>query len=387
MDVPVTVLQVLPEVDPGGAERIVLSLARHVPRDRFRLELAALDGRGALAAESRALGCPVHDLGLAPPDGRLYLTSYALSVWRSRRRLRQLIAQIRPTIVHSHLFRAHLAASCAPGCAGVRATLATEHQADPRRWALGLIRRATRRAACVTAVSDGVRRHLVAHGFAPARLETIPNGIELSPIDQAVPLTAAELGLPDGARLALFVGRWTPQKGVDVLLEAMRKLVGDVPDLHLVVVCGKQPSWGGQVFDPQTDGPPLLEQWGLAGRAHFLGYRNDVPRLMKSAHLVVLPSRWEGLSLVLLEAMAAGRPVVATAVEGQAEVVADGVNGLLVPRENPAALAAAMRRVLGDAPLARRLGNAAAEKARRDHSAETMALRYAALYDRLLAGR
>jgi glycosyltransferase involved in cell wall biosynthesis len=379
------VLQVLPEVDPGGAERIVLSLARHLPHDRFRVELAALDGRGAMAEQFRALGCPVHDLGLAPPDGRLYLTSYALSVWRSRRRLRQLINKVRPEIVHSHLFRAHLAAAHAPGCPGVRATLATEHQADPRRWALGLIRRATRRTSCVTAVSGGVHRHLAAHGFEAARLETIPNGIELSPIDQAAPLSAAELGLPEGAHIALFVGRWTPQKGVDVLLEAMRKLVADVPDLHLVMACGKQPSWGGQVFDPPTDGPPLLRAWGLEGRAHFLGYRDDVPRLMKTAHLVVLPSRWEGLSLVLLEAMAAGRPVVATAVEGQSEVLADGVNGLLVPRENPGALAAAMRRVLDDAPLASRLAAAAAEKARSDHSAETMASRYAALYDRLLA--
>lgn len=364
--VPVTVLQVLPEVDPGGAERIVLSLARHLPGDRFHVEIATLDGRGSLAEEFRSLGCPVRDLGVKD----------SLHLIVAGRRLRELIGAVRPAIVHSHLLRAHLAAAGAGRCPGVVATAATEHQADPRRWALRLLRRATRRTTIVTAVSDGVRRHLLAAGFDAGRVTTIANGIELDPIDRAARLAPAELGLPPEARMALFVGRLTRQKGLDVLLAAMARLAPDVPAIHLLVA-------GDGEARSSLEG--LASRLGLSARVHFLGRRDDVSQLMKTAHLAVLPSRWEGLSLVLLEAMAAGLPVVATRVEGQAEVIEDGVSGLLVPSEDPAGLAEAMRRLLGDAALSARLGEAAAEKVRREHSAETMAARYAELYNHLLA--
>ena len=377
----ISVLQVLPEVDPGGAERVVLMVARHVPRERFAVSVAALDGRGPLGEEFRKLGCTVHDLGLR---GR----------WSfgAARRLRRLIREVRPAIVHSHLLRAHLATAWAlrgfasggrhrqtaapedPDVCWAPAWVATEHQADPRGWALRVLRWAARRAAVVTAVSEGVRQHLIAHGFQAEKVVTIPNGVEVGPIEAATAIPRRELGLPDDARVAIFVGRLARQKGLDVLLRAMAEIACDPPALHLLAV-GEGPD--------RAKLERLARRLGLAERVHFLGRRGDVPRLLKSADLCVIPSRWEGLSLVLLEAMAAGVPMVATRVAGSEEVIEHEKNGLLVPPKDARAMADAMRGVLDDPRRAREW---AAGTRRIAHTAEIIAERYGHIYEDLARG-
>ena len=359
------VLQLLPELDPGGAERVVLALARRLPRDRFRVSVAALDGRGSLSEAFRDAGCDVHDLG-----------SRKRRPMQAAGPLRRLIERTRPTVLHSHLFRAHLAARLAGAARRTPVTVATEHQADPRRWAVRLARWATRRATRVTAVSDAVRRHLVRHGFPPDRVCAIPNGIDPEPFDRADPLPRSELGLPDDAQVALFVGRLTRQKGVDVLLRALSALAADLPRLH-VLIAGDGPD--------RATLQQLATRLNVADRVRFLGRRDDVPRLMATADAAVLPSRWEGLSLVLLEAMAARLPVVAAAVEGHSEVIEDGATGLLVPPEEPAALGGALRRAVTDAPLGARLGAAARRMVEDGYTSAGMSARYATLYDALVS--
>ncbi|NIA22248.1 MAG: glycosyltransferase [Anaerolineaceae bacterium] len=355
------VLQLLPELDPGGAEGVVLMLARRLPRDRFEVSVAALDGSGQLAAAFREAGCRVWDLG-----GRSRVAPGAI------RRLRSLVAHLQPDIVHSHLLRAHLAAGLAICCRKGPTVIMTEHQADPRRWALHLLRIAARKARVVTAVSEAVRGHLLDRGFASDRVLTLPNGIEVEAIAAGRPIERGRLGLPKDARLLLFVGRLTRQKGLDILLRAFSTIAAEQPQVHLLVAGdGEQ----GRELEH-------LSKWlGLAERVHFLGRRDDVAGLLKTAEVCVLPSRWEGLSLVLLEAMAAGRPVIATRVEGSREVLTDGCTGLLVEPESPAALAEALRRLLGDADLAARLGPAARKRVAGEFTAQAMAARYAKLYD------
>ncbi|MBN2581565.1 MAG: glycosyltransferase [Planctomycetes bacterium] len=361
------ILQLLPEVDPGGAERVVLMLARHLPRERFDVSVAALDGRGALGAALREAGCPVYDLG-----GRGCYSVGSLPAFC------RLVRTVRPDIVHSHLFRAHLAAAWSGCRKHTRAVVMTEHQADPRRWAMWLLRRAARRADALTAVSEGVRSHLIARGFSPESVLMLPNGIETQPLAEAQPACRATLSLPDDARMLLFAGRLTRQKGLDVLLAALSSLAADYPSLRLVV------AGDGEDRPALT---ALAARLGLAQRVVFLGRRDDVPSLMKAADVVVLPSRWEGLSLVLLEAMAAGRPVVATRVEGQTETIDHGRTGLLVESESPEAMAAAICRVLDDTALAARMSEAAAAQVLQHFTATAMASRYADLYDRLLTDR
>jgi glycosyltransferase involved in cell wall biosynthesis len=362
---PVHVLQVLPELDPGGAERIVLSLARHLPAHGFRVSIAALDGRGTLAAEFKQLDCRVTDLGLR--------RRFAL---RAARRLREVIRRDRPTIVHSHLFRAHLASARAVRGTDVRITVATEHQADPRRWAMRLLRWTSRNTTAITAVSEDVRQHLVAQRFRPDRVHTLANGIEIAPIDQAAAIPMDGLGLPADAQVALFAGRLTRQKGLDILLRAMATLGPSHPDLHLLVA--------GE-GDERASLQRLASQLALTSCVHFLGHREDVAGLMKTAHAAVMPSRWEGLSLVLLESMAAALPLVATNVAGHTELVTNGQTGLLVPPEDPVALAAAMKRLLEDRPRASCMAAAACDRVRSAFTAEQMAERYGRLYHKLLS--
>lgn len=292
-------------------------------------------------------------------------------------RLRELIARLQPDIVHSHLLRAHLAVSLATCCRRAPMIIMTEHQADPRWWALRLLRMAARKATAVTAVSEAVRLHLLAHGFSSDRVLALPNGIDIETIARAEPVSRGRLGLPEDARVLLFVGRLTRQKGLDILLNAFSMVAAEAPEAQLLVA--------GDGED-RRELEDLAEWLGLGRRVHFLGRRDDVPGLLKAAEACVLPSRWEGLSLVLLEAMAAGRPIVATRVEGHQEVLTEGRTGLLVEPQSPDALASALRRLLADAPLAARLGAAARDRVSREFTATAMTSRYVNLYDELLTG-
>ena len=215
-------------------------------------------------------------------------------------------------------------------------------------------------------------------GIPSAKLAMIPSGIaddEPPPgVDPAE--VRRSLGLPEDAPLALFVGRLAEQKGVADLLAAIDILQHVRPDLRTLIV---------------GDGPlrERLEAMARAfrlvdsGRALFLGHRSDVPRLLAAADILVLPSLYEGLPNVVLEAMRFRKPVVATAAPGTTEVVVADETGLLVPMRNPPALAQAIRRVVADPSLARRLGEAGRVRVEAEFGVDRMVHRFAALYEAL----
>lgn len=360
----IEIIELLPELDPGGAERVVLWIAEHLANreKEMRFSIAAIDAGGALAQRFREIGCPVFDLG----GGTI----------AAIRRLRQLLIQRRPALLNSHLFRAHLLAAMALRKGDPVRWIATEHQADPRAWARKLFALAARKASLVTAVSESVRQQMLDDRLPPDRVVTIPNGIDLRPVDQAQPLPRTSLGLRQTSQVVLMVGRLVPQKGVDVLLKAAASLADLWPRLHLLIAGD-----GRDRLHLEMIAQRLL----ISKRVTFLGQRDDVPQLMKTADVIAMPSRWEGLPLAMLEAMAAGRAIVATSVEGHRDVLADGESALMVPPENPTALASAISRLLADPQLCRRLGQAAEARARRDYSAQRMASQYALLYEEMVA--
>jgi glycosyltransferase involved in cell wall biosynthesis len=211
-------------------------------------------------------------------------------------------------------------------------------------------------------------------GWPRTRMEVIRNAVDAPAFDRPPnPALRAQLAGDPDRPMVLAVARLDPQKGHRHLLAAAT----DVP---------------GAMFVLAGDGPerPALEALastlGVADRVRFLGTRDDVPELLAASDAVVLPSLYEGLPISALEAMAARRPVVATAIGGTDEAVVDGETGLLVPPADPAALAAALRRVLEDAALARRLGAAGRERVEREFSAGRMAARVEDVYE-LLTGR
>jgi len=228
------------------------------------------------------------------------------------------------------------------------------------------------------AVSRGVRDYLVAQGgLNPAKIRVVANGVDVAALDAARPgdEVRRELGLPEGVPVIGLVGRldhWG--KGHKELFAAMAPLMARHPVQALIV-------GGGRRMDEVRD---LAAGLGLAGAVHFLGPRPDVPDLLNAMDIFVLPSYSEGLSLALLEAMAAGKPVIATAVGGTPEVVIEGNNGLLIPPRDPGALAGALERLLSDPALAQRLGANARAHVREHFSLDRLGREINEIYEELV---
>jgi len=234
-----------------------------------------------------------------------------------------------------------------------------------------LERRAYRSSSIVVAVSEQVRRELLSEGVARETIQVIPNGVDL---DEFFPGAADRqaLGIPQGLVL-LFVGEIrTPRKNLDTLLRALR----DVPEAVLCVV--------GDVA--QSPYPAMARRLGVSDRVMFLGYRSDVAELMRAADLFVFPSRYEACSLVLLEAMASGLPVVAASSTGGTELLTPECSVLIGDADSEKELSEALRLLAGDPAGRARMAAAAASLAHR-HSWARMAERYLRVYEECGAGR
>lgn len=366
-DRPVPVALVITELDVGGAERALVSLATGLDRSRWEPTVIALGPEAPLAGPIRGAGVPVECLGV--DRGRPI---------RGVLRLASALKAIRPRLVQSFLFHANVACRLAAPMAGSPPVVGGIRVAERgRRWHLAADRATSRLSAGSVCVSEGVRRFSVeVAGLDPGRLVVIPNGIDPGPIDEAPAVPRGSIGVPDDAVLALFVGRLDPQKDVPTLLEAASVVAPGRPDWHLAIV-GDGPDRGLLVGSPAASRIP-------AGRLHWLGRRGDVPGLLKASDLLVLPSRWEGMPNVVLEAMAARRAVVATRVEGTEDLVLPGRTGWLVPPGDPGALASALREAAADPARRGSLGEAGRARVERHFSRAAVVRAYEDLWSRVL---
>jgi glycosyltransferase involved in cell wall biosynthesis len=360
------VLQLIPTLDRSGAEKQMVLLAAGLPRERFRVEAAALTRLGPLEADLRAAGVPVTLIGK-----HLKADPFALL------RLTRFLKSGRFDVVQTWIFAANTYGRLAARAAGVPVVVTAEMAVDlwKRRGHLAIDRRLARWTDRVVGNSRAVADFYRKAGVPDDRLTVIPSGIadeEPPAVDPAA--VRAEFGWPADAPMALFAGRLAPQKGVEDLVAALDLLQHVRPDLRTLVV---------------GDGPlrsRLVETahaYRLDSLVRFPGHREDVPRLLAASDLLVLPSLYEGLPNVVLEAMRFRKPVVATAAPGTTEVVEHGRTGLLVPVHDHPALAQAIRTVLADRDLAHRLGEAGRARAEAEFRAETMVARFAALYEEL----
>lgn len=351
-----------PEV--GGIERLLGDLVPALAERGHELTVLADRGGRDTAVVEDHHGTPVHRLPLrhAVEHGDVHAM---LRTWR------RLVTAIDPHLIHLHPSGPEVFFHQRSGWGGRVPVVLTVHQdydAVGLRSTTGIMATALRQATVVTAVS-GAAAQVVTSRYEglPGAVRTIPN---------AVPLGPAPVSTTDPC--IAVVARLVPQKGVDVALRAMAGVVARRADARLVIA---------------GDGPerPALErlaaELGIGGHVRFAGPldRAGVDALYAGAAIVCLPSRYEGMPLVALEAAAAGRPVAASAVSGLPEVVDHGVTGLLVPPEDPDALAAALLHLLDDPAGAAALGSAARRRAedRSDFAACVDA--YDALY-RELAG-
>jgi glycosyltransferase involved in cell wall biosynthesis len=362
----------------GGTERVVYELARRLDRERFQpyvaLETApALDG---LAADFERAGVPVsrlremtnrlqfaraaHTLGFLGRSGRAIL--HVHHVWPAADRYLVPLARV----------------------ARVPVVIVTEHlvgfsHSGLQRWLKRRELKTADQVVCVSrAVKDALAKDYGADAVQEARV--IGNGVDAAGLarDTAHALAArarmrATLGVGDDAFAWLFVGRLEPQKGLDVLLAAAGRLAtgGAPPTLWIV---GEGSAREALEAQARAMSPAL--------RVRFAGGVDDPAPWFWAADGFVLPSRWEGLPLALLEAQAAGLPVVASDAGGVAEALDDGTAGRIVPKENAEALAAAMRAVEGDRAAARRMGEAGSRRAREAWGWDRMVGAYEAVYER-----
>jgi glycosyltransferase involved in cell wall biosynthesis len=358
------VLQLIPTLDRSGAEKQMVLLACGLPKDRFRVAVAALTRLGPLEGELHEAGIPIALIGK-----RHKIDPFAFS------RLARFLRAGQFDVVQTWIFAANVYGRLAARRAGVPVVVTAEMAVDlwKGRAQLEIDRRLARITDRVVGNSRAVVDFYRRAGIPEERLACIPSGIaeEEPPLVDPAQVRAA-LGIPADSPVVLFAGRLAPQKGVKDLLEALDVLQHVRPELHTLIV-GDGPLRG------TLEG--LARSFDLRGRVQFLGHREDVPRLLAAADLLVLPSLYEGLPNVVLEAMRFRKPVVATAAPGTTEVVVHDQTGLLVPVQNPTELARAIRAVIDNPVLARRLGEAGRIRAETEFRVETMVVRFAALYE------
>jgi glycosyltransferase involved in cell wall biosynthesis len=356
---PIRVLHVAESAGWAGGEAYLVRLASALDRRRFTLAVVVPE-TGPLTERLAAIGVPTF---VIPLNTRL-LSPRAL--WM----LVQVFRRELPMIVQSHGARTNVYAKIAARLVGVPVVLATVHNslfdyevsALRRRLYVAAERLTAPLAHRVVAVSQAVGRDLVTRYRLPAeRVVVIQNGIDPAGFVPRRPPAAVrtELGLPPQSRLVALVGRLTPQKGPDLLVAALPPLAAAWPQLRCLFI------GDGELA------PELRRQaasLGVGSHCVFLGPRSDVADLVASVDVVVLPSRSEGLPFALLEAMVLARPVVATRVGGNPEVVEDGRSGLLVPPEDPGALTRAVRFLLEHPSEAEAIGRRGRERVLRDFS-------------------
>ncbi len=258
-------------------------------------------------------------------------------LWQWSRELQRF----RPELLSTWLFHANLLGRLAGRWAGVPRIVSGIRVSERRtpwhgrwdRWTNFLVER----NVCVSrGVADFMEQTV---GLDPRKTAIIPNAIDLERFQCVSPADLTPWGIPAGSRVLITIGRLEHQKGIDVLLDSASQLIAKYQDVHFLVV-GDGPDQARLKSQAQT--------LGIAEHVHWAGQRNDVPELLTASTALVLPSRWEGMPNVVLEAMAAGKPIVATRVEGVAELVTPGVNGWLVAPERPQLLAEAIDRLLTD---------------------------------------
>ncbi len=363
----VRVALVITELNVGGAERCLTQLALGLKRSRFEPLVVSIAPRprgdqAALVERLESSGITAKFLDAA-------------SRWQlgaAIRRLRRVLRQFEPSVVQSFLFHADVLTWLAGGD-GRWLRFMGLRVADPARWRQHLERRAARRSAAVVCVSEAVCDYArQSIGLSAERLVVIPNSVDVARYQAASPLDPTRLGLAPGRQMILSVGRLHPQKGLDWLLENISRIFSQLPEHDLVIV-GSGPEQGRLRRQ--------AEQAGVASRVHFLGWRPDVEQLMATASMFVLTSRWEGMPNVVLEAMAAGLPLVATQTHGVRELLGANQPQQTVRFGDSNALIERVVAVGRDARLGRQIGSENRARVTDRFSLDAMIAGYQTLYE------
>jgi glycosyltransferase involved in cell wall biosynthesis len=355
----------------GGAQKLLLGQARWF-RDHGHDVTAVFfyDKQGLQERWQDGLGFPLLTLTSVGPRASLIERPWALAAGLLR--LWVLLRGGRFDVIETFTYDSNVLALPIAWLAGVPARIATHHgiienfPAWIERLHAWLVNAGI--ASVLVSVSGKTLEQAIHAGIRPERNTVIPNGIPPMIIGSADRSEVRrEIGVENGEPVLLSVGRLVYQKGHEYLVHAMPRVLGRYPHAK-AVICGE-----GAL---RPDLERQIGELGLESRVRLVGNRNDVGKFLASADVFVLPSRWEGLPVALLEAMGAGLPVVATRVEGVEEVVEDERQGLLIPPEDAEALAAALLQLIGDPQLRKQMGEAGRTRIQSFYTLDIMCDKY-----------
>jgi len=352
----------------GGQNQVLLTV----------LGMRALGHRSTLVAhpagELRLRAKEGLDLIPLAPANEMDLTA----AWR----LSRLVKQLKPDVIHAHdphgVAMAAIALSMVGGSRGAGGSappLIASRRVDFRMKGNALSRWKYRQVDCFVCASDAIRKIVIADGVPPSRAVTIHEGIDLGHVAAAPPADLhAELWLPHHAPIVGNVAALVPHKGQRHLIDAAAIVLRQVPDARFVIA-------GEGELRAQLE--RQIKEGHLEKHVFLAGFRPDILSVHKAFDVFVMSSVTEGLGTSLLDAMACGKPIVATTAGGMPEVVADGQTGILVPPRDDEALAAAIVTLLGDARLRASMGEAGERRVRERFSSERMVQDTLELYRRV----
>ncbi len=372
------ILHVINSFDPGGNERFVLQLLEHLNREKFPQQVCIPD-RGKdmtlfLKDVCDRLGIKVDILKVR--------SNFDLTI---HFKLKKLMKAEKYDIVHTHLIFSQIWGRRAARAAGVPTIISSEQNPYPfkTRPPFSLIeRRLSKYTKKILACSEKVKDHLIQNvGIDPEKVITVHNSVDTSsffPMKESrqnqpeLAKLREELGFSEGDKVIGTVGHLTPQKGHEYLFRAGPKILESIPQARFLVV-------GKGYLKRKLEN--LARSLGISDEVVFAGLRQDIPLILNSLDLFVLPSLWEGFGIAIIEAMACAVPVIASNVGGIPEIVQHGENGILIAPKNPDEIVSAVIRVLKNKELADRLAENGMETVKEKFEVEKMVRRVEQVYE------
>ncbi len=362
----IKLLQITHDLAIGGLQQVVVNICRTIDRKQFDVTVLCLRELGELVPEIEKLGIKVI---LVPQkeNGTDYFSFLKIA---------KILREEKVDIIHTHNSQPFIEGTIGAILTGVKTIIHTDHARefpDKRRtmfaeWLMSHF------VYKVVGVSEHTSLNLNKYEkISTKKIMTIPNGIDetIYNININTEKKKHEFGIKGNGPIIGLGTRLSEQKGITYLLHAMQYLIKEFPDITLIIAGG-----GGLEQKLKTEARDL----GVDKNTLFVGSRSDIPELLKLFDLYVLPSLWEGLPMVLLEAMAAGCPIVATDVGGNYMAITHGVNGSLVEPCNAEIFAEEVIKILGDNKLRRKYIENSYSVFRRNFSAALMTERYSKLY-------
>ena len=360
----------------GGAQRGLFDQARWFKSHGCKVVVAFFyDKEGFHEKWSQAVDFPVHNLQAYERGAGLLRQSTLLlrGLWR----LWSLLRHERFDVVETFTHDSNLLGLPIAWLARVPVRIATHRgkiEAFPKwRQILHNVLVNSKIAHTLIAVSEQTRQQAIDEGIWENRITVIPNAVKplgTSSVDRAA--VRKELGVNENDIFLLSIGRLTFQKGHEFFVHAISKVISRFPNVK-AGICGDGPL--------RSQLETQIKESGLSNQVKLLGAWEDISPLLASAEIFILPSRWEGLSRALMEAMAAGLPVIATQVDGIKDLITDGLNGLLVPSEDAEALGNSILQLIDNAEMRKRIAAAGQAHVLQVHSVEDMCRKY---YDFML---